>query len=252
MYPLLFSYGVISIGGYGILLGLAFYLGFLVGEREFKLNDKDPELAYKLFLVAIPSGIVGAKIFHIFEHLGEFQRDPVAMIFSGAGLSVYGGLILALAVSIIIIKRNKESVLRIFDLATPTLALGYAIGRIGCHVAGDGCFGIATDSFLGVSYPNGIVPTSTAVFPVPLFEAFISFIVFFAVLQLRKRELPAGIVFFIYLICNAVPRFLLEFIRLNPKILFGMTQAQFIAIGLLITAVIGIVMIKKKAASAGA
>jgi phosphatidylglycerol---prolipoprotein diacylglyceryl transferase len=252
MYPLLFSYGIISIGGYGILLGLAFYLGFLVGEREFKLNGKDPELAYKLFLAAIPSGIVGAKVFHILEHLGEFARDPMAMIFSGAGLSVYGGLILALAVSIFIIKRSKESVLEIFDLATPTLALGYAIGRIGCHVAGDGCYGIPTESFLGVAYPNGIVPTSADVLPIPLFEALISFIVFFAVLQLRKRELSAGMVFFIYLICNAVPRFLMEFVRLNPKLLLGLTQAQYIAICLVITAVIGIIRIRKGTPAAAA
>ncbi|MBN1533993.1 MAG: prolipoprotein diacylglyceryl transferase [Spirochaetes bacterium] len=245
MYPLLFSYGIISIGGYGIMLGLAFYLGFLVGEREFKLSGKDPELAYKLFLAAIPSGIVGAKIFHILEHLSEFARDPMAMIFSGAGLSVYGGLVLALAVSIIIIKKNKENVLNIFDIATPTLALGYAVGRIGCHVAGDGCYGITTESFLGVAYPNGIVPTTAEVLPVPLFESLISFIVFFALLQLRKRELPAGMIFFIYLICNAVPRFALEFIRLNPKLILGLTQAQCIAICLLITAVIGIIRIRR-------
>lgn len=252
MYPLLFSYGIISIGGYGILLGLAFYLGFLIGEREFKIRDKDPELAYKLFLAAIPAGIVGAKIFHILENIGEFRRDPVAMIFSGAGLSVYGGLILAVAVSIIIIKRNKENVLEIFDMAVPTLTLGYGIGRIGCHVAGDGCYGIQTTSFLGVAYPNGIVPTSAMVYPASLIEALVSFIVLFAALQLRKRDLPHGTVFFIYLIANGLPRFLVEFIRLNPALILGMTQAQIIAILLVITGAVGLIMVLKKRPTATA
>ena len=248
MYPLIFSYGIISIGGYGIMLGLAFYLGFLIGEREFKLNNKDPELAYKLFLVAIPSGIVGAKVFHILEHMDEFTRDPLATIFSGAGLSVYGGLLLALAVSILVIRRSRESVLEVFDLSTPTLSLGYAIGRIGCHVAGDGCYGIPTALFLGNAYPNGIVPTSAEVLPASLFESFISFLILIAILQLRKRELPAGMLFFIYLILNGVPRFFIEFIRLNPTFL-GFTQAQYVAILIVITGIVGIIMVRRKASS---
>ena len=139
MYPIIFSYKFINIGTYGLMLGLAFYLAFLLTERELKLRGKDPELAYKLLLVIIPSAIVGAKIFHIFENWSEFMRDPKAMIFSGAGLSVYGGFILAFLLTMILIKKNRENILEIFDLTAPAMALGYGIGRVGGHVSGDGC-----------------------------------------------------------------------------------------------------------------
>ncbi len=245
MFPIIFSYKFLTIGGYGVVLGAAFYLGFLLAEREFELHGKDPELAYKLLLAVIPSAIVGAKIFHILESLNEFSRDPLGMIFSGAGLSVYGGFIMAFIVCYFVIKMNNEKVLEVFDIATPTMALGYAIGRIGCHVAGDGCYGIETSSFLGTPYPNGIVPTSATVLPTPLFESLFSFFVFLFLMQLRRRELPSGTMFFTYLILYAVPRFLVEFVRLNPKIVFSLTQAQIVSIFYILAAVIGLAYVNK-------
>ncbi len=250
MYPIIFSYKFITIGTYGIMLGLAFYLAFLLTEHELKLRGKDPELAYKLLIVIIPSAIVGAKIFHILENLGEFMRDPMGMIFSGAGLSVYGGFIVAFLMTMILIKKSKENILDIFDITAPAMALGYGVGRIGCHVSGDGCYGIPTSSFLGTAYPNGIVPTSINVYPAPLFESFFSFLVVAFLLQLRKREMPTGKIFFIYLILNGLPRFLIEFIRLNPKEVWGLTQAQIIALFFVMTGILGWILVERKHAKA--
>jgi phosphatidylglycerol:prolipoprotein diacylglycerol transferase len=247
MYPILFSYKFINIGSYGLMLGLAFYSAFLLAERELTIRGKDPELAYKLLLVIIPSAIAGAKIFHIFENWSEFLRDPKGMIFSGAGLSVFGGFILAFLLSMILIRKNKESILEIFDLTVPSMALAYGIGRLGCHVSGDGCYGIATASFLGTPYPNGIVPTSAAVFPTSLFESFLAFIVLVLAMKIRKREIKAGKLFFIYLILNGVSRFLVEFIRLNPVMLLGMTQAQIISIFYILTGVLGWILVETRA-----
>jgi len=249
MYPIVFSYKILTIGGYGIVLGLAFYIGFMLGEREFKLRGKDPELAYKLLITAIPSAIIGAKIFHIFENFSIFLKDPSGMIFSGAGLSVQGGYIVALIVCIIVIQRNRENVLEIFDLSSPTLAFGYGIGRIACHVSGDGCYGITTSSFLGTPYPNGIVPTSAMVLPTPLFESFFSLLGVVLLVQLRKRELATGKIFFIYLMLNGIPRFLIEFIRLNPKEYLSMSQAQLVAILFIITGIIGYILVDRKSRS---
>ena len=95
MYPILFNYKIITIGSYGLLLGAAFYTSFLLCEREFKLKGINPELAYKLLIAVIPSAVIGAKLFHIFENLDEFMAAPSDMIFSGAGLSVYGGFVLS-------------------------------------------------------------------------------------------------------------------------------------------------------------
>ena len=230
MFPILFQYKIITIGGYGIMLGLGFYLSFLLLEREFKLKNMDPELAYKVLLTAIPGGIIGSKIFHILEHLDEFALDPLGMLFSGSGLSAFGGYIFSFLLAIFVIKKSKASILSVFDTAAPSMALGYCFGRFGCHVAGDGCYGLDTSTFWGTPYPNGIVPASMPVFPTPLFEVFFSFIVVGLLLNLRKKELAEGKMFSAFLILSGLPRFLVEFIRLNPKIAFGFSQAQIVGI----------------------
>lgn len=250
MYPILFQYKALTIGGYGIMLGLAFYLAFLLLEREFKLRGVNPELAYKILLAAIPSAIIGAKIFHIIDYFDEFLLDPWGMLISGSGLTVYGGYILAIIVCIIIVKKSRQNVLYIFDIAAAPLALGYAIGRIGCHVAGDGCYGIVSDSFLAVSYPNGLSAITESVYPTPLFESFFSFIIFAFLMQLRKKELPQGTLFFLYIAMNGLTRFLIEFIRINPKAFLNLSQAQIIAALFFITGIVGIFLIKRKAKAA--
>ncbi len=245
MYPILFNYKLITIGTYGLLLGTAFYIGFLLLEREFALKKIDVELAYKLLIVVIPSAIIGAKMFHVFENFSEFLSAPSAMIFSGAGLSVYGGFVLSFISAMVVIKKNKEGILKIFDATTPTMALGYAIGRLGCHASGDGCYGLPTASFIGMAYPNGIVPITANVFPTPLFESFASFIFFFILMSLRKYEMKTGILFFIYLIMNGAARFTIEFIRLNPLTSLGITQAQVIALGFITVGAAGIIYLNK-------
>ncbi|HON78287.1 MAG TPA: prolipoprotein diacylglyceryl transferase [Spirochaetota bacterium] len=251
MFPILYQYKFISIGGYGVMLGLGFYLAFLLFERELKLRDIDPELAYKILLTAIPLGIIGSKVFHILEHLDDFARYPMEMIFSGAGLSAYGGFVFAFIGCAIVIKRSNEDILTICDAVAPSLALGYCFGRFGCHVAGDGCYGLIVKSyhyfqFTATPYPNGIVPTSLPVFPTPLFEVLFSFIAVGILLQMRRKPFPTGTLFFVYLLFNGVPRFLVEFIRLNPRMFLGLTQAQLVGILVIITGIIGLVIINKK------
>ncbi|MDY6932835.1 MAG: prolipoprotein diacylglyceryl transferase [Spirochaetota bacterium] len=230
MFPILFKYKFITIGGYGVMLGLGFYMAFLLLERELKLRGIDPDLAYKLLLVAIPCGIIGAKIAHILDHFDSFLVDPWGMVFSGSGLAAYGGYILSLAAGIIVIKKNKHNVLTIFDAISPSLALGYCFGRLGCHVAGDGCYGLDTVSFWGTAYPNGIVPTTMTVLPTPLFESFFSFLLVGLLLAFRKRGLPTGRLFSIYLMLSASARFMVEFIRRCPETFLNLTQAQLTAI----------------------
>ncbi len=246
MYPIIFNYKMLTIGGYGIMLGLGFYMAFLLLERELKLHDKDPELAYKILLAAIPSGIIGAKLFHIIDNWSQFLNDPLGMLISGAGLTVYGGFIMAILVSILIIRKNNESVLTILDFASAPMALGYAIGRLGCHVSGDGCYGIETSSILGTPYPNGIIPSTADVLPTPLFESLFSFLIVITLLQLRKKELTAGMIFFIYFMLNGIARFSVEFLRRNPIVAFNLTQAQVIAIFFVITGLLGMILVQMR------
>ena len=246
MFPILFQYKIITIGGYGIMLGLGFYLSFLLLEREFKLKNIDPELAYKILLAAIPGGIIGSKIFHILEHLDEFAIDPFGMLFSGSGLSAFGGYIFSFLLAVFVVKKSKTTLLNVFDTASPSMALGYCFGRFGCHVAGDGCFGIETAGFWGTPYPNGIVPSTMPVFPTPLFEVFFSFIVVGILLNMRKRELAEGRMFSAFLILSGLPRLLVEFIRRNPKIAFGLSQAQIIGIIFILCGIAGWIYFEKR------
>jgi phosphatidylglycerol:prolipoprotein diacylglycerol transferase len=126
------------------------------------------------------------------------------------------------------------------------MALGYGIGRLGCHFSGDGCYGITSDSIFSVAYPGGIVPVSATVYPTPLFESTLSFIFFFILLQLRTKELKTGTIFFIYIALNGTARFIIEFIRLNPVAGFGLTQAQLVAILFVITGIGGLALLKRR------
>jgi phosphatidylglycerol:prolipoprotein diacylglycerol transferase len=237
---------MITIGSYGLLLGIAFYLAFLLTEREFRLKDIDPDLAYKLLIVIIPSAIIGAKVFHIFENFEEFVSSPASMIFSGAGLSVYGGFVLSFISAIVVIRKNNEKVLKIFDTTSPSMALGYAIGRLGCHASGDGCYGIPSDSIFSVAYPNGIVPITANVVPAPLLESFASFLFFLILMKLRKHDIKTGMIFFIYLIMNGFARFMVEFVRLNPVTSLCLTKAQIVAAGFIIIGIAGLIILTRR------
>jgi phosphatidylglycerol---prolipoprotein diacylglyceryl transferase len=231
MFPIIYQFNkFLSINGYGVMLGIGFYLAYILLEREFKLRNISQDLAYKILLVGIPCGIIGSKIFDILEHLDEFIVNPMGMLFSGSGLSAYGGFILSFIVAVIVIKKTKNNVLDVFDASSPSMALGYCFGRFGCHVAGDGCFGIQTSGFFATAYPNGIVPSTMTVYPTPLFEVIVSFIAFGILLNARKHNLQRGRIFSLFLIMSGLPRLLVEFIRLNPKSILGFSQAQIIGI----------------------
>jgi phosphatidylglycerol---prolipoprotein diacylglyceryl transferase len=231
------------------MLGTAFYTAFLLLEREVKRVGKNPDIAYNILIMAIVGGIAGAKIFHVLDHLQDFTRDPKGMLLSGAGLSVMGGYVFAILGAYGVIRFMKEDFLEIVDLAAPAMSIGYAIGRIGCHVSGDGCYGITTSMGIGVAYPNGISPISTTVFPTPLFESLFAFLLTGILLQLAAISLPKGFRFFLYLVLSGLARFTVEFIRTNPKILGALTQAQITGIAFSVIGIAGIIYVytRKKA-----
>ncbi len=247
MFPIIYQFNkYLSINGYGIMLGIGFLLSFYLIEREYTRRNINPELAYRILLTAIIGGIVGSKIFDILENLNSFVVNPWEMLFSGSGLSAYGGYVLSFILAVFVIRRSKENVIKVFDASAPALALGYSFGRFGCHVAGDGCFGVETSGFWATAYPNGIVPTTVTVYPTPLFEVFFSFIVFGILMNIRKRELPDGLLISTFLFLSGLPRFLVEFIRRNPKLVFGLSQAQVIGIIFLICGILGWIYFRKK------
>lgn len=270
---------------YGILLAAAF-LGFNYWQDK-KQRLPEPleksrlvEPAFymgELTLAAFVGGILGAKFFHILENLSEFNEDPMGSIMSFSGLTFYGGLIVG-GLSVIYVA-NKRGIpfLHMLDVGGPAMMLSYGTGRIGCHVSGDGDWGIVNTapkpgwmSFLPdwtwrYDYPHNVnsvgVPMpgcvgeqhcmhlDPPVFPTPFYETLMALTLFWILWSLRKRLKYAGLLFGIYLIMNGLERFMIEKIRVNTLMDFmGMqvTQAEIISSGLVLLGIVLIVYAQKR------
>ncbi|HEY9188300.1 MAG TPA: prolipoprotein diacylglyceryl transferase [Ignavibacteria bacterium] len=247
MYPEIIKLGPISIYSYGLMLGIAFITASYLLTLELKRVNLNVNIASEITTIALVFGIIGAKLFHLFEYWDEFINDPL-MAFSPAGLTFYGGFLLATLAIFIYIKRKKLSFLQIADLNAPGLALAYGIARIGCHLSGDGDYGIVSNLPWAYSYAKGTVPTppGVTVHPTPIYELIAGILIFMFLWSKRKKYNVNGKLFFVYLILTAIARFLVEIIRINPRLLLGLSEAQIISIILIIISIIALIILKKK------
>jgi len=247
MYPEIIKLGPISIYSYGLMLGIAFITASYLLTLELKRVNLNVNIASEITTLALIFGIIGAKLFHLFEYWDEFINDPL-MAFSPAGLTFYGGFLLATLAIFIYIKRKKLSFLQIADLNAPGLALAYGIARIGCHLSGDGDYGIVSNLPWAYSYAKGTVPTppGVTVHPTPIYELIAGILIFMFLWSKRKKYNVNGKLFFVYLILTAIARFLVEIIRINPRLLLGLSEAQIISIILIIISIIALIILKKK------
>jgi prolipoprotein diacylglyceryl transferase len=176
------------------------------------------------------AGLVGARLYHVLESPAEFFADPWPQLFSRFGFAWFGGFLGGLAALILLAGYLKIPLLEFLDICSPAAAVGYAIGRIGCLLSGDGDYGRPTSLLWGMSFPNGVVPTTERVHPTPLYEFFIwlaiaAFLWHMGTKTLQKPK-AKGEIFCNYLILTGVARFLIEFIRINPRSFFGLSNAQ--------------------------
>lgn len=259
MYPKLIDIGPIPVYSYGLMLGIGFLIGSLVLRRELKMKGLDENLAINITFISLIAGIVGSKLFYIIEewNFGDIPLSKLLtgdVLFSPSGLTFYGGLILAIIVLIIYCRINKLNVLQIFDCMAPAAALAYGIARIGCHLSGDGDYGIPTNGtmweFIGYDYSNGTVPTPPGVLahPTSIYEFVIAIFIFMYLWNYQKNSKFNGDVFFRYLILSGFSRFIIEIIRLNPDVVAGLSQAQLISIALIVFGTVMIIIKSKKPA----
>jgi phosphatidylglycerol---prolipoprotein diacylglyceryl transferase len=243
MVPVLLQLGPVTIYSFGAMMALAFLISGYVVSLELSRKGMDPEDAWSLVLWAAVGGIVGARLLAIIADWQAFTLHPIASIFSGSGFIWYGGLIGGFVSVTICIVRRSLPWLQVVDCAAPALAMGQAIGRIGCQVAGDGDWGKPTLLPWGMRYPNAIVgwslwlresglPPSTLVHPAPVYETLAYCTIFCLLWSLRKRGLRHGSLFWLYLLASSVARFAIEGVRVEPVLAAGLTQAQWIAIPL--------------------
>lgn len=234
MRPTLFYIGQFAVPSFWLMAFLAFVVGFFLVRSEVRRRGMREELAYDILLYAYIGGWAGARLFLIPTAWELFRADPIAFLLSGSGWVWYGGVIGGALAVLLLARRTRIPLLLLADLTAPALAMGLGIGRIGCQLSGDGDYGLPTDLPWGMSYPNGVVPTTERVHPAPVYEMLASFAIF-AFLWRRRRSAPLGELTGWYLILAPMARFAIEFVRRNPAWLWGLTTAQ--AYSLLLMAV---------------
>ena len=262
--------GPLRLGTYGLMLWLACLGSYFVLSADLRRRKMAGDPLNIILLLAL-AGIVGSKLYYLLESPSEFFSDPVGRLFSSYGFTWFGGFLGGVLVLLWLSRHYRVPTLAFLDACSPAGALGYAIGRIGCLVSGDGDYGVATNlpwgmkfypeagchmrhficlvhgaivpsygADVGGSPPNAIVP----VHPTPIYEFIVGVLIAWFLWRRGARCLrdkaPAGGIIAAYLVLTGLARFLVEFIRLNPRSVFGvLTNAQVVS---LLSIVAGVVL----------
>lgn len=219
----------LSLKTFGICFGLAFVVSGAMVARRLKELGRPPDWAYEIVFVALIGGLVGARLYWIAGNLDEVGSDVFGSVFGGTGLVWFGGALGGAAGVLLWASRKGMFNLTLLDLCSPALAMGYAVGRIGCQVSGDGDYGEATDLPWGMAYPDGVIPTDEIVHPTPIYETVTMGLVAWALWRARDAFRP-GVLFAFYLVLAGSERLLVEFVRRNEPVLAGLTEAQLASI----------------------
>jgi phosphatidylglycerol:prolipoprotein diacylglycerol transferase len=224
--------GPLDLKTFGICFAFAFLASGLLVGRRFQELGRPVDWAYEMVFAALVGGLVGSRVDYLLQNWSKVSNDLLGNIFSGSGLVWFGGAVGgALAVILWAYWRGFLG-WALFDAASAPLAVGYAIGRVGCQVSGDGDYGIHSNLPWAMSYPDGTVPTTDTVHPTPVYETLSMGIIAVVLWRLRDRVAP-GVLFGLYLVLSSLERFLVEFIRRNEAIVAGLTQPQLISLFLM-------------------
>jgi len=256
--------GPLTIPTFGLMVATGLLVAAYVLQADFdrrratldpgkKSKSGQPQRQDEGFLIigiAGFAGLVGARLYHVLESPSEFFADPWPQLFSRYGFAWFGGFLGGLIALIILARYLKIPLLEFLDICSPAAAVGYAIGRIGCLLSGDGDYGMPTALPWGMSFPNGVVPTTQRVHPTPLYEFFIWLAIAAFLWRMGRKTLQKpkarGEIFCNYLILTGIARFLIEFIRINPRSFFGLSNAQTASLASILAGAVLLWRIKSK------
>ena len=225
--------GPVTLQTFGLAFAAAFIVSGWIVAKRLKEWGRPGDWAYEIVFAALIGGLVGSRLDFIIENYSDVKDDLLGNIFSGSGLVWYGGLIGgAIGVTLWAWYRGLLK-LALLDLCAPALAAGYAVGRIGCQLSGDGDYGEPWDGPWAMAYPDGTVPTDTEVHPTPVYETLAMGLVALVLWRLRDR-FRVGVLFALYLVAAGAERFLIEFIRRNEDVAIGLTQAQIFSLAMIL------------------
>tara|TARA_B100000614_G_scaffold242761_1_gene245355 strand:+ start:5364 stop:6269 length:906 start_codon:yes stop_codon:yes gene_type:complete len=286
MYPWIDLY-FFKIPSFGLMVATAFLVCNHLLKKEFPKHNLNPKIADDIIFYSIISAIIGSKLYHVIETGSfsdlftnlknilislfsfEFSNAINQLQFLGSGLVFNGGFICALIFIAIYLRKNKINFLQILDIVCPYILLGHGIGRIGCFLVGDD-YGIPTNSFLGIAFPNGLPKTLISTFtengqlyylgynaeqlkeflvpgsaeiikvhPTQIYEMTLYFLGFFLIRKVfNTTKLSLGLTSSIYLVYAGLSRFLVELIRTNERYMFNLSSAQYISLLLIFTGII--------------
>jgi phosphatidylglycerol---prolipoprotein diacylglyceryl transferase len=229
--------GFLPIHTFGLMMWCAAVAAAFVVDRAFRRAHINADAMW-IVVVTLIAGIVGAKLWHLVDTPIDLREMGWRALWDPGGFAWFGGLIFGISALVIQGWRTKIGAVRILDLAAPAAAIGYGIGRIGCFLSGDGCYGIAitpvhilgwTFHPWGMAFPHGIEPVFVPVYPTPLYELTAGLVIGWWLWRQGRKPLPTGAILGQYLLLTGTARFLVEFIRRNPKVLWGLSNAQVAA-----------------------
>jgi phosphatidylglycerol:prolipoprotein diacylglycerol transferase len=247
MIPVLFEIGPFKVGSFGVMLVAAFLSCVFLLQRELRRMGLAPEFAVNIVFAGAVAGLIGARLYFVLEHFDLFLLDPTGLLFGGSGLTWYGGFIAGIAAVLLVVRKMPAPLLLSLDLVAPMVLIGYAIGRVGCLLSGDGDYGYPTDVPWAMSFPRGLVPTTALVHPTPIYDSLLSLSAFGVIWAMRKRLTHSGFLFSWVIFAYGVIRFITEFYRTTPKVLFGwMSMAQAISIAAVLFALTWLLFRRKQ------
>jgi phosphatidylglycerol:prolipoprotein diacylglycerol transferase len=227
--------GPLTLFTFGICFAAAFLAAGAVFGRRLQELGRPRDWAYEVVLAALLGGLVGSRIDYIAQNWEQVSGDLLGSIFSGSGLVWFGGLVGGAAGVLLWARWRGYLRLELLDVAAVPLALGYAIGRIGCQLSGDGDYGVPSDLPWATGYPDGVVSTDAlygpgaTVHPTPVYETLAMGLIALGLWRLRDRMRPGGL-FALYLVLAGLERLLVELVRRNEAVLAGLTLAQVVSV----------------------
>lgn len=238
--PIIFSIGHLHIRWYSLIVLTAIAVGIWLVAREAARKGFKKEDIYDISMWIVMGGLVGARLFHVLDHLDEFAGNPIrALYIWEGGLAIWGGVAGGLIVGAILAYRRGWRFPRLLDAAAPGLVLAQAIGRVACVITGD-AMGKPTSGPFGFAYtsPNAMVPQLGVFYtPMPVYEIIANLAIFVLLWNMRKKNWPDGLLFLGYLVLYSVERFFLAFTSSYQIMAYGLTQSQIVALLSLVVAI---------------
>jgi phosphatidylglycerol---prolipoprotein diacylglyceryl transferase len=253
MIPIILRLGPITIYSYGLMMAMGVITADFLLTSECRRRGISTDYANGIVVFGAIGGIVGARIYDVFDNWPAYANHPWSIIFSGAGFVWYGGFIGGTTAAAIVSRYYKVPILLSFDMCAPALIIGQAFGRVGCLLSGDGDWGMPSTLPWAMSFPNAIVGWNARtvlkldpngnlvsaffpgvrVHPAPIYESILYTAIFCLMWSIRKKA-PEGRLISLYLVLEGTARFMVEFVRVNPRIVAGLSEAQLISLSMVI------------------